>query len=210
MRFSGFSKLRKLNPIEAIGLTPASRLAIGLVSLTVSILLFLDLTLGIMPDRAELAKRVRQATAESLAVQVTSLLQDKASADLIPVLRQVVQRNDEVKSIGVRTLDGRLVMDVGDHVSHWSPPQGDRSTIDDLRVPIFSGKDRWGTIEIAFRSVYPNSIVDWLKEPMVLGVLSLSMLAFVSFYLYLRRALQYLDPASAVPERVRTAFDTLT
>jgi diguanylate cyclase (GGDEF)-like protein/PAS domain S-box-containing protein len=210
MRFSGFSKLRKFNPIEMIGLTPASRLAIGLVSLTVSILLLLDLTLGIMPDKADLAKRVRQATAESLAVQVTSLLQDKNSADLVPVLQQVVQRNTEVKSIGLRTFDGRLVMDVGDHVSNWSPPQGDRSTIDDLRVPVFSGKERWGTIEIAFRSVYPNSIVEWLKEPIILGVMSLSVLAFVSFYLYLRRALQYLDPASAVPERVRTAFDTLT
>jgi diguanylate cyclase (GGDEF)-like protein/PAS domain S-box-containing protein len=210
MKFPGRSFLRKFNPIEAVGLTPASRLAIGLVSLTISILLFLDLALGIMPDRADLAKRVRQATAESLAVQVTSLLQDKSSADIVPVLQQVVQRNTDVKSIGLRTADGRLVMDVGEHLTHWSPPPGDRSTIDDLRVPIFSGKDRWGTIEIAFQSVYPNSIIEWLKEPMVLGVLALGILAFVSFYLYLRRALQYLDPASAVPERVRTAFDTLT
>jgi diguanylate cyclase (GGDEF)-like protein/PAS domain S-box-containing protein len=210
MRSSVLSILRKLNPVDAIGLTPASRLAIGLVSLTVSILLFLDLTLGIMPDRADLAKKVRQATAESLAVQVTSLLQDKGSADLVPVLQQVVQRNTEVKSIGLRTDDGRLVMDVGDHLKNWSPPPGDRSTIDDLRVPIFSGKERWGTIEIAFQSVYPNSFVEWLKEPMILGVIALGIFAFVSFYLYLRRALQYLDPASAVPERVRTAFDTLT
>jgi diguanylate cyclase (GGDEF)-like protein/PAS domain S-box-containing protein len=210
MRSSALSILRKFNPVDAIGLTPASRLAIGLVSLTVSILLFLDLTLGIMPDRAELAKKVRQATAESLAVQVTSLLQDKGSVDLVPVLQQVVQRNTEVKSIGLRTDDGRLVMDVGDHVKHWSPPPGDRSTIDDLRVPIFSGKERWGTIEIAFQSVYPSSFFEWLKEPMILGVIALGIFAFVSFYLYLRRALQYLDPASAVPERVRTAFDTLT
>jgi diguanylate cyclase (GGDEF)-like protein/PAS domain S-box-containing protein len=210
MRSSAFSILRKLNPVDAIGLTPASRLAIGLVSLTVSILLFLDLTLGIMPDRADLAKKVRQATAESLAVQVTSLLQDKGSVDLVPVLQQVVQRNTEVKSIGLRTEDGRLVMDVGDHLKNWSPPPGDRSTIDDLRVPIFSGKERWGTIEIAFQSVYPNSFIEWLKEPMILGVIALGLFAFVSFYLYLRRALQYLDPASAVPERVRTAFDTLT
>jgi diguanylate cyclase (GGDEF)-like protein/PAS domain S-box-containing protein len=210
MRFSAYSILRKLNPVDAIGLTPASRLAIGLVSLTVSILLFLDLTLGIMPDRADLAKKVRQATAESLAVQVTSLLQDKGSVDLVPVLQQVVQRNTEVKSIGLRTDDGRLVMDVGNHLKNWSPPPGDRSTIDDLRVPIFSGKERWGTIEIAFQSVYPNSFVEWLKEPMILGVIALGIFAFISFYLYLRRALQYLDPASAVPERVRTAFDTLT
>jgi diguanylate cyclase (GGDEF)-like protein/PAS domain S-box-containing protein len=210
MRLSALSTLRKFNPLDFIGLTPASRLAIGLVSLTVSILLFLDLTLGIMPDRAELAKKVRQATAESLAVQVTSLLQDKNSVDIAPVLQQVVQRNTEVKSIGLRTQDGRLVMDVGDHVKNWSPPPGDRSTIDDLRVPIFSGKEHWGTIEIAFQSVYPDSFLEWLKEPMILGVIALGVFAFVSFYLYLRRALQYLDPASAVPERVRTAFDTLT
>ncbi len=206
----GLSKLKKMNPIEWLGLTPASRLAIGLVSLTVSIVLLLDLTLGIMPDRAELAKRVRQSTAESLAVQVTTLLQEKGQAELVPVLQQVVQRNSEVVSIGLRTADGRLVMDVGDHAQHWTPPPGDRSTIDDLRVPVFAGKDRWGTIEISFQSVYPERLIDWLKEPIVLGILALGVLAFVSFYLYLRRALQYLDPASAVPERVRTAFDTLT
>jgi diguanylate cyclase (GGDEF)-like protein/PAS domain S-box-containing protein len=200
----------RFNPVEKIGLTPASRLAIGLVSLTISILLMLDLTLGIMPNRAEVAKRVRQATAESLAVQVTTLLQDQGTSDLIPVLQQVVQRNTDVASIGLRTEQGRLVMDVGDHVLHWTAPPADRSTIDDLRVPIYSGKDRWGTIEIAFHSVYPETIWGWFKEPLVLGVFALAALAFVSFYLYLRRALQYLDPASAVPERVRTAFDTLT
>jgi len=34
-------------------------------------------------------------------------------------------------------------------------------------------------------------------------------LAFGAFYLYLRRVLEYLDPAKVVPDRVRTAFDTL-
>jgi diguanylate cyclase (GGDEF)-like protein/PAS domain S-box-containing protein len=209
-RASKPSAFKRFNPIAFLGLTPASRLAIGLVSLTVSILLLLDLSLGIMPNRAEIAKKIRQATAESLAVQVTTLLQDQASAELVPVLQQVVQRNSDVQSIGLRTADGRLVMDVGEHIQHWSAPPGDRSTIDDLRVPVYSGKDRWGTIEIAFHSVYPEDIWGWLKEPVFVGILALAVVSFISFYLYLRRALQYLDPASAVPERVRTAFDTLT
>jgi diguanylate cyclase (GGDEF)-like protein/PAS domain S-box-containing protein len=33
---------------------------------------------------------------------------------------------------------------------------------------------------------------------------------FLLFYAYLRRAMQYLDPSAAVPERVRKAFDSLT
>lgn len=203
-------RARSWNPIDWINLAPASRLALGLVSLTVSIILLLDLTLGIMPNRAESAKRIRQSTAESLAVQVTSLLQDKNQEGLVPMLQQVVQRNTDVESVGLRTADGRLVMDVGNHVTKWNPPPADRSTIDDLRVPIYSGADKWGTIEIAFKSIYPVNFIGWFKEPVVMGIVALAMVAFIAFYLYLRRALQYLDPASAVPERVRTAFDTLT
>jgi diguanylate cyclase (GGDEF)-like protein len=41
-------------------------------------------------------------------------------------------------------------------------------------------------------------------------VLVMVGLGFVAFQLYLRRAMRYLDPSAAVPERVRTAFDTLT
>lgn len=34
--------------------------------------------------------------------------------------------------------------------------------------------------------------------------------AFLAFYRYMRRELEYLDPSTAIPERVRTAFDALT
>jgi hypothetical protein len=57
--------------------------------------------------------------------------------------------------------------------------------------------------------VLPESLVEWLTYPPFVVLALIGALAFGAFYLYLRRVLEYLDPAKVVPDRVRTAFDTL-
>ncbi len=86
----------------------------------------------------------------------------------------------------------------------------DPSTVDNLRSTRSVDGRRWGELQLAFAPAAPHSLRQWLGEPVVIGVLLMIGLGFVSFQLYLRRAMRYLDPSAAVPERVRTAFDTLT
>ena len=49
----------------------------------------------------------------------------------------------------------------------------------------------------------------WLKQPLVKTLLFISGIGTIVFGLYMRRALQHLDPASVIPERVQGAFDAM-
>ena len=191
-------------------LSPAARLAIGLASLTICLFLLIDFALGIVPDRGDTARRIRTALTESIATQAASKLPSNDRALLVQSLEQSAARHPEIRSVGIRSRAGRLIAQVGDHGQNWKPPANGRSTLTDMQVPIYSGTDAWGNVEIAFDPVYPQHLIGWLLEPIVLAMTCLSVLGALFYYLYLRRALQYLDPSSVVPERVRAAFDTLT
>ena len=54
---------------------PASRLAFGVLGLMMSLFLLLDLFVDVVPDRADMAARLRGRLSESLTVQVTALIQ---------------------------------------------------------------------------------------------------------------------------------------
>jgi diguanylate cyclase (GGDEF)-like protein/PAS domain S-box-containing protein len=77
-------------------------------------------------------------------------------------------------------------------------------------VPILSGRQPWGEVEVRFADNEPNTLWAWLKQPAVQMLFVLGLGGFVLCYAYLRRAMQYLDPSASVPDRVRKAFDTLT
>ncbi len=192
-------------------LSPAARLAIGLVALMTCLILLIDYAVGIVPDRSDAARRIRQSTAELVAVQAAALLPSNDVATIRRLLDEVRERgHGDLKSVALRTRDGAIVVQSGDHDRHWISPPGEVSTLEFLRVPIHAGAVPWGTVELAFESVYPDSVFGWMAEPMVQGVAGLLLSASLGYYFYLRRALHYLDPASAVPERVRNAFDTLS
>jgi diguanylate cyclase (GGDEF)-like protein len=191
-------------------LTPAARLAIGLASLSVLLFLLLDFALGLMPDRSDVARKIRQSAAESIAIQTASLLPNNNLAAIRSLLETGRSRFPELQSAALRTRGGEVVASSGDHAQHWKPLSSGRSNLTAMQIPVLSGNLNWGQIELAFEPVHEGGLLGWIKEPSILGVIGLSFLGSLTYYLYLRRALHYLDPSSAVPERVRAAFDTLT
>ncbi len=191
-------------------LTPAARLAIGLASLSVLLFLLLDFALGLMPDRTDMARKIRQSVAESIAIQTASLLPNNNLAAIRTLLETGRSRYPELRSGALRTRGGEIVALAGDHMSHWKPLAGGRSNLTAMQIPVLSGTLNWGQLELAFEPVHESGLLGWLKEPSILVVICLSFFGALTYYLYLRRALHYLDPSSAVPERVRAAFDTLT
>ncbi len=196
------SKLRRWSPI--------TRISLGVVSLIVCLFLATDLVFGLLPNDAEKARQVRRAVSESLAVQLTALVQSNDRAALKQTLQSVVSRNSDATSIAVRRADGAIVAQAGDHQRYWVAPADDRSTLTNVVVPIHSAHGRWGNIEISYRPVAPQSLAAWLANPRPVFLLVLSCAGFGLIYLYMRRVLQHLDPRSAIPDRVRAAFDTLT
>ena len=81
---------------------PIVRLSLGLVSLLICLLLVLDLSIGLVPDRYDDAVRIRQRICESLAIQVTALLQSGEGGALRKTLADVLERDKELLSVATR------------------------------------------------------------------------------------------------------------
>lgn len=190
-------------------LSPVARISLGLVALVVSLLMVVDLVFGLIPDRTALARQVRQQTSESLAVQAATLLQAGDMRTLQHTLDEVLGRSGDLRSVAVREQGGAVVAQAGEHATWWHPPDDGSSTLTQVRVPVLADGRLWGEVELAFKPVLPETLLEWLTYPTLVAVVAISLGSFLVFYLYLRRVLEYLDPARAIPDRVRTAFDTL-
>ncbi|MCA9480979.1 MAG: hypothetical protein KC545_11560, partial [Nitrospira sp.] len=83
-------------------LSTKSRLAIGQVSLLVSILLMASL-LGLMPDRVAAVREGRAALAEAIAANSSVLITQQDVERLEGLLDLVVNRNQDLLSAALRT-----------------------------------------------------------------------------------------------------------
>jgi len=184
------------------------RLSIGLVLLTCSILLVADLV-GVMPAGGREANlEARRAISESLAVQYT-LAAGRGDVDAIQALIETaVARNDAILSAGARHAGGHLTAAAGDHRGLWGDEARARSTATHISVPLFSGDERWGALEVHFTAIDD----DWLGipiQPVFRLVVFVALVGFVGYLVILNRALRRLDPMSVVPGRVKAAMETL-
>ena len=190
--------------------SPLVQMTVALVALTGTLLMLADLFFGVLSNRDVEAMRARKQISESLAVQAAALMERDERELLRRTLATVVERNADIRSLAIRRADGQVVMQLGNHQEAWHESAGERSTMNQVAVPLNAGAGRWGQFEVAFRGPTGNPVVRWLSEPMVLMLLFMSTVGAVAFGLYLRRALQHLDPASVIPDRVQGAFDTMS
>jgi len=188
--------------------SPVARMSLGLTAMVLLFLMFMDI-IGLIPSREQIVKDVRLRFSENLGVQVAFILRRNDMSELGRLLTEVRSRDSDLYSIALRKRDDSTLVQVGEHGLHWIPPREGLSNPDNIRVPLYAGKEPWGNLELAFAPTAPKTALDWLGNHMVAMVLIFGVAGFAAFYLYLRRALFYLDPTSAVPERVSRAFDTL-
>ncbi len=186
---------------------PVTQITFGLICLTVSILLVGDL-LGLLPDPNQADRNARKKFAESIAVQFSSLANWKQSEHIEQTIQAIVERNDDVASAAVRSPLGHYL--AGEHLEHWTRGEDFRSSSNQIVVPIYDGKYRWGTIELRFQPV-DDSAAGFIRNNYLLVLVSFMVVSGAILYrFFIRRALRELDPSGAIPERVRTAFNALT
>lgn len=197
-------------------LTPAVRIALGLVSLMVTLVLIGEVFTGYPPDREESARRYRGQIARIVGGEVVVAL--RAGVDDLPgphsavqrVLKDAQQREPKLLSVRVIGAGGQPLAQVGEHARGWQLAPGDLSTANNIRVPLISNGNAWGEVQLVFEPALPTTLRGWLHDPLAQWLVFIACVGFVAFALYLRRVLRHLDPNAAVPERVRNAFDTLT
>ena len=188
--------------------TPAMRLSIALVLLTVN-LLFLANLIGLVPDESESALELRKRLSESLALQFSAAAEKGEFQTIQNTLRAVVERNEDIRSAAIRTHDGKLLALAGEHLAHWKAPVDGKSTSTHVHVPVFRKNENWATVEIRFAPLWTNNLASGFSNSFV-GLLAFTALGgFLCYFFVLKRSLRELDPSAVIPERVQKAFDVL-
>ncbi|HHD63197.1 MAG TPA: PAS domain-containing protein, partial [Desulfobulbaceae bacterium] len=184
------------------------RVVLGLSGIIISFIL-LATYFGIVPDRVAEVRAGRADLAESIAVHSTAMVIKKDFKQLVHDFTIIVERNSDLLSIGLAGNNGSLMAATPGHKDHWQGMDGKYSKESQVRVPIWNGRTKWGELELRFVPLRQPGILGLVQSPMVRMILFVGVGSFVVFYFYLGKVLSILDPAKAVPARVRTALDTM-
>lgn len=182
--------------------------ALGQVGLLMSLLL-LAILAGLVPDRIGALRHGRAVLAESVAISVTGQVQRGMSNQIANDLSLLVERNDDLESAGLRRMNGALQAVAGEHADNWISMEQEYSTDSQVMVPIFEGQNQWGKLELRFKShaSWFGADISYVQVAPLMIFMGLS--SFLVFYFYLGKMLKHLDPSRAIPQRVRSALDTM-
>jgi len=189
-------------------MSPAVRISLSLVLLTTSVLLLGDM-LGLVPDPSETILEARKKFCESLAVQVSLAAQLEDHEQVQRLIGAVVGRNEDILSAALRSLDGTVWSEAGEHQDNWHLVSSDLSTPTHAQVPIFKDNTRWGSVEVRFEPMLPRNLLGLRLSPFLNTVLFVALVGFITYLFFVKKTLRQLDPSSVVPRRVQHALDVL-
>ncbi len=187
-----------------------ARISFGIISLFLSIV-FAANALGLIPDRDEALLRGRKALSEVLAIQCSLGVQHKNFPLVEAATRAIATRHADLLSVGIRSGDGKLVVEVGEHDKPWHEQAQPQSTPTHMHVPILLDDRPWGTVELRFTPLSRSGFWSSLIGPIFPLAAFLLVTGSLVTYLYLRTVLRHIDPSRAqvVPERVRATLNTV-
>jgi len=184
------------------------RITFSLVMMTISALLVAR-AFNVIPDKRNIILDQRARLCEAIAINF-SLHATRGDVEAMQSsLRMIAHRNTAIESLAIRRVTGELLVEVGDHATHWIPLMDDESTETHMQVPIAAGAKPWGKVEFCFKPLAPAGWTGWFHEPVVQLIGYFAITLSCGYYLFLRRVLRQINPSKAIPNRVRTALDTL-
>lgn len=185
----------------------SARLALTL-GLGVAALVLLTITLELIPNPQNQIVKSRTSLVKLLIVDVTTLAESKQIDDLSVLFRRSVAVEKDLLSIGLkRGTDGSYLASTDKlhetYVSRINP-----ADTQVFSAPVFLNRKKWAELEVVFREmdvkrafgfpVYPFGIVLFLFS-------SITLMAWA----VLGKTFNYLNPSNVVPDRVKSALDTL-
>lgn len=165
--------------------SPALRISLGLVSLTISLLL-LGKVIGFAPDRVTAVVESRKNLSEILAVQFSAAAQRGDLALIKQTMRSLVERDGDIRSAAMRKEGGSLLAEAGNHLANWQPPEDGQSTPTHVQIPIFQGQERWATVEICFAPLWVNKITSGFKHSYLSLILFIGCTGFAGYFLLIK------------------------
>lgn len=171
-------------------------------------MVFLAATLGFLGDKGEKIDS-RKRFAESLAIGFSSLAQRTDVPGMKKHFDAIVERNDDLVSVGIRKPDGSVMLRTDLHPVQRTE-ESDKSLAEaQFNVPVYNGRVEWGALECHFQPPKHTGYWALLSQPEFRLVGFLVATCVPLCYAYLRFVLRQLNPSKVVPKRVREALDSL-
>ena len=168
-------------------LNAKTHIAMGLAFLVITLLLA-AVSLHLIPDRIGAIREGRAALAETVAINSSAWIIKDDYKVLKLILGMVVERNPDIISAAVRHNTGKAIVTINEH--EWVEDGGDYSTDTHLKVPIWSGKKKWGQVELRFTALTAKGWLAFVDHPLTKLTLFMGLLSFILFWFYLRRMLK--------------------
>ena len=92
---------------------------------------------------------------------------------------------------------------------HWRTLEQGASTNSQVVVPIYEGADAWGQVELTFEPLFSFALVWAVFTSRFFTARFYFIYQFHRVLFFLGKMLKQLDPSQAIPDRVRTALDTM-
>jgi PAS domain-containing protein len=190
--------------------TPLVWVSCGLVSLTISVILAGDWLVDLSPTHDRQVFEYRRDIAESLAVQYSALAQREQVQIVKFAMETLVKRSPDILYLSLTKTSGTVIAQVGEHTQGIVQPSGEESSLDSIQVPILSGDQRWGTLQVTFRQTNQSGLQRILADPWMRFLAFVGIAGFCTFFFFIKRILRQLDPSGTIPTRIKTALDGLT
>ncbi|MFO0817270.1 MAG: diguanylate cyclase [Pirellulales bacterium] len=188
-------------------ISATTRVTLGLLCMAVSVWL-LAFFFGLIPDESRARLNGRIKLCENVALHCSLLASRNDLPTMETALTQLMARDSDILSVGLRDSEGTMILEAGDHAKHWNLAATDRSLPSQIRIPILSGDESWGTIELRFRDVPLEQ--SWFKRhPLLTLGLFATASTYLLFFVYLRNMMRHLDPTQVIPKRVRQTLDNM-
>lgn len=179
----------------------ATRLALSVTAIT-AMLVFSAQLLKLVPDTSSQRLENRVQLCEALALQSTSNIKSNRLREFSELAKAMVERSPELRSMALRRSNGAYAFETDLHPGCWVPSQ--KNSANQVSVYIDVNGRSWGTLEVCFVQVESSTMAK-----LIALMLFLSAGCGVMSWVVLSRTLRYLNPNKVVPQRVRSAFETL-
>ena len=187
-------------------LTAKTRILIGQLGLLASVLIT-AMMLRVMPDTRTAVLKSRVALCETLAVSSTIFVSQNDFDVLEDMLELIVGRHEHILSAAICQSDGLLVVETEEHSAHWKETES--SNDGQVSVPLLRDNEPWGSIQLRFKPLVERGWQKYVYHPWTRLIGFTLIGSALMFYFYLGKMLKHLNPSKAVPQRVRSALDTL-
>ncbi|MEM8733480.1 MAG: sensor domain-containing diguanylate cyclase [Planctomycetota bacterium] len=195
--------IRKTSLLKRVSTTTRIAFAMSMWGATTLLILC---AIGVLTDGNSERVKDRAKLCELFAISCSQHLSNDAPAQVQVLIEAFADRHDELIGAGLRDSEGLLVFGTENHEEAWT----DGKSSNRVSVPVYQGAEQYGQFEVAFQPLSESGLAGFLNLPSTRVVLLATVLNFVGFLFLLRRSFRQYDPSSAIPSRVRSAFDTMS